>query len=419
MYRIDGAADIGTSHNIVPGLLVGCRHCSRGVSEHRLNIHDVFSDTLTHTPHSEPAPSAVVKQVPVGYIRTFTYQPLHFNPSVAQQIFAYPSLNMPPTSANSYAKMVNPLQYLSMPQKSSYTSASQAAATASSLSSLPSQTSTTYNGPLQAQQSVQQMTAHEPSPVALASTASISSAASSGSNGSNGKSTSSSSAPASPANIVSIAESLTSDEHLPVARDPMPLQQQPQQTAQQQMTQQQPQQQSQQQPAIAQGPFQASLPPFAQQPQQYTIVAPPSQPSPYTASQPRFTSAPQPNNLAASYLNDYQSQMLPSYAGSYPVQQQQQPYGSAPSMPSVQMPVQFVPCMCPVSYAYSPSPSAEKRSDNEQPEQQQQQQQSMMPAVTVTDYHQMMEPLTLVTGEQPAVSVEAMNLNGTDDLSNV
>lgn len=286
----------------------------------------------------------MVKQLPIGYFRTFTYQALPFNPAVAQQLFSYPTISAPapPPSAS---KLINPLQYL-VPSKS-YT---QLAATNSATPSSP------YTGPLQAQQSVQQASL-ETSPPAVSSA----------------QSPVGHSAP-----IASIAESLTSDERLPVASVPMPLQSQPSLPQQQQQQQpQQPQMPLQQQ---QQQPHPQSQPMFQQQ---YTVVPPVPAVSPiqYSAGQntPRLLSAT-PASYLASNLNEYQQQQM------YQQQAYNVPYMMGGGQPAMQMPVQFVPCMCPVSYAIAAA-QADKRSDDE-----------LLAPTTVTDYHQVLDASMLGAG---------------------
>lgn len=237
-------------------------------------------------------PTTTIKQVPVGYFRTFTYQPLPFNAAAASPYFSYGA-----------SKMINPMQY--WPSKA-YTQ-------------LPASSLSSYNGPLQAQGSVNQQT-REPSPLLTNSVLPPSSGSTSSGSPSSSSSASAPPAPTSytnpqpntpsslPQPVASIAESLTSDAHLPSS-------------------------------PTSNTPVQPS--PHTQ-PQQYTQSAPLA---PIPAAQQYYQSGT--GSATRSLVNPY----LP--AADY--NQMTLPYMMA-GAPLPMPPVQFVPCMCPVSYGMAAAP---------------------------------------------------------------
>lgn len=239
--------------------------------------------------YREPTPT--IKQVPVGFFRTFTYQPYPFNAAAAPS----PYYNF------GTSKLINPLQF--WPQKA-YTQ-------------LPASSLSSYNGPLQAQGSVNQQT-REPSPLQTSSIGSSGTSTASGSPSTssvsmvpapelptrssfpNSQTSSPSSSSSSNTPIASIAESLTSDTHLPAS-------------------------------PTSNTPVQPT--PYSQL--QYSSSAPLA---PMPASQ-QFTYPPTNSGhrpLSNNFLpTDFAQLNLPYMMAGAP-------------MPIP--PVQFVPCMCPVSY---------------------------------------------------------------------
>lgn len=243
-------------------------------------------------------PTQSIKQVPVGFFRTFTYQPYQFNAAAA----ASPYFNF------ATSKMINPLQY--WPHKA-YTQ-------------LPASSLSSYNGPLQAQGSVNQQT-REPSPL---QTSVVGSSTGSGSPQSTSSSVSMVPAPELPTRssfpnnpqsgnpspiptsntpIASIAESLTSDTHLPAS------------------------------PA-SNAPVQPT--PYSQL--QYSSAPLAPMPASQQFTYPQINTPPRPltNNFMPT---DFAQMNLPYMMAGAP-------------MPIP--PVQFVPCMCPVSYGMTGATAA-------------------------------------------------------------